>query len=141
LDKDGQTSLLEAFLIASRRTAEFYDTEGRLATEHPLLDDNGDGLGTPPSWFRGVRATKKAKEGAQLDGVRAHQFHLVQNRAERNLPAELRTRRDELELAIAELRQSKGTLKEDDYYQQLEVMVVEMAQLYEKASKQPTPGK
>jgi len=31
LDKDGQTSLLEALLMASRRVAEFYETEGRLA--------------------------------------------------------------------------------------------------------------
>ena len=52
LDKDGQTSLLEAFLIASRRATEFYDAEGRLATEHALLDDNGDGLGTQADWFR-----------------------------------------------------------------------------------------
>ncbi len=44
LDKDGQVSLLEAFLIASRRTLEFYKVEGRIATEHALIDDNGDGL-------------------------------------------------------------------------------------------------
>ncbi len=36
LDKDGQTSLLEAFLTAARRTAEFYQVEGRLATEQPV---------------------------------------------------------------------------------------------------------
>src|ERR1019366_7106008 len=45
LDKDGQTSLLEAFLLASRETQQFYREAGRLATEHALLDDNGDGLG------------------------------------------------------------------------------------------------
>ncbi|MBI1311979.1 hypothetical protein GC176_11860, partial [bacterium] len=39
LDKDGQTSLFEAFLSASRQTEQFYETEGRLATEHALLDD------------------------------------------------------------------------------------------------------
>ena len=44
LDKDGQVSLLEAFLMASRHVAEFYKTEGRLLTEHALIDDNGDGL-------------------------------------------------------------------------------------------------
>ncbi|MEK7996216.1 MAG: hypothetical protein AAB403_20645, partial [Planctomycetota bacterium] len=52
LDKDGQTSLLEAFLTASARVVEFYSAAGRLATEHSLLDDNGDGLGTRPDWFR-----------------------------------------------------------------------------------------
>ena len=43
LDKDGQISLLESFLSASHRTNEFYKTENRLATEHALIDDNGDG--------------------------------------------------------------------------------------------------
>src|SRR2546423_1632058 len=41
LDKDGQTSLLEAFLMASRRVSQFYQIEGRLASEHALIDDNG----------------------------------------------------------------------------------------------------
>ena len=77
LDKDGQVSLLEAYLTACRQVAEFYEQEARLATEHALLDDNGDGLGTPAAWFRGLRATQRAKDGAALDGTRAHQFHLV----------------------------------------------------------------
>jgi hypothetical protein len=33
--------------------AEFYEADGRLATEHALLDDNGDSLGTPADFFRG----------------------------------------------------------------------------------------
>ncbi len=140
LDKDGQTSLLEAYLMASRRTSEFYETEGRLAIEHPLLDDNGDSLGTPPNWFRGVRAVKKAKEGAPLDGLRAHQFHLVRTDSERKLPVELRVKRDDLELAIAQLRESKASLKEDEYYEKLEKMAVEIAQLYEKAAKASSPS-
>ncbi len=69
LDKDDQVSLLEAFLTASKRAEEFYKSDGRLATEHALIDDNGDGLGTPADWFRGVRATKRAKDGAELDGA------------------------------------------------------------------------
>ena len=55
LDKDGQTSLLEAFLKAGHQVEEYYAGEARLATEHALLDDNGDSLGTPAAWFRGVR--------------------------------------------------------------------------------------
>ena len=59
LDKDDQTSVLEAFLYASDQVANFYTQENRLATEHALLDDNGDGLGTPSDWFTRLRATKK----------------------------------------------------------------------------------
>ena len=77
LDKDGQTSLLEAFLTASSRTAEFYKREGRLATEHSLLDDNGDGLGISADWFDGLRPTHAARNGAPLDGPYANQWHLI----------------------------------------------------------------
>ena len=107
LDKDGQVSLLEAYLTASSRVAEYYKTHAQLSTEHALLDDNGDKLGTPPDWFKGVRATRRAKDGAALDGVRAHQFHLVPSVRERTLPVELRQRRDAIELQIAALRPKK----------------------------------
>ena len=137
LDKDGQTSLLEAYLMAARRVKEFYDTEGRLATEHALLDDNGDGFGTPPDWFRGIRAAKAAKDGAALDGLRAHQWHLIRSEAELKLPVEVRAKRDALELSIAKLRDSKKTLAEDDYYQKLEALLLEIARLYESAEKTP----
>jgi hypothetical protein len=130
LDKDGQVSLLEAFLTACRQVDEFYDQEARLATEHALLDDNGDGLGTPAAWFKGLRATQRARDGATLDGTRAHQIHLIASDRERNLPAEVRQRRDELELAIASLREDKPRLSEDEYYTRLETLMVELARLY-----------
>src|ERR1041385_7775889 len=44
-DQDGHTSVLEAFVYANRLTAEFYKQAGRLATEHAMFDDNGDGVG------------------------------------------------------------------------------------------------
>lgn len=130
LDKDGQTSLLEAYLIASRQVAEFYKTEGRLATEHSLLDDNGDGLGTPADWFRGIRAVKRARDGAALDGLRAHQFHLVRSDAEQKMAPDLRAKRDALELQIAKLRDAKSGLPEQEYYRQLEPLLLELARLY-----------
>jgi hypothetical protein len=137
LDKDGQTSLLEAFLMASREVKEFYDIEGRLATEHALLDDTGDALGTPPDWFRGVRASKSAKDGAALDGFRAHQFHLVRSAAELKLAPAVRARRDEIEREIISFRASKAKLSEEEYFQKLEVMLLELSRLYDSAEKKP----
>lgn len=129
LDKDGQTSLLEAFLMASRRVAEFYAADGRLVTEHALLDDNGDGLGTPADWFSGIHATKRAANGASLDGSRASQFCLVRSRQEQAMPVALRARRDELELAVAKLRETRDKYYEDDYYRRLETLLLELAKL------------
>jgi hypothetical protein len=138
LDKDGQISLLEAFLVGSTRVDEYYRTHSQLATEHALLDDNGDRLGTPATWFRGVRATQRAKDGAKLDGTRAHQFHLVPSIRERAIPIEQRRRRDQLELSIATLRDQKDKLAPDEYYNQLEKLMVELAKLYRDTSAAPT---
>ena len=132
LDKDGQTSLLEAFLTASARVAEFYSGEGRLATEHSLLDDNGDGLGTRPDWFRGVRPIQKAADGASLDGYRAAQFQLVRSEAENAMPPELRTRRDQLELQVIKLRDARESFSEDEYFSRLEKLLCDIAQIYEQ---------
>jgi hypothetical protein len=135
LDKDGQVSLLEAFLLAGARTEDFYKSKSRLATEHALIDDNGDKLGTPADWFRGVHATRRVEGGAAPDGARAHQFHLVKNDRERRMPARTRARRDELERAAAELRSRKDQLPEEDYYARLETIMVELARLYHGAKR------
>ncbi|HWB08442.1 MAG TPA: hypothetical protein VG826_04430 [Pirellulales bacterium] len=132
LDKDDETSLLEAFLLAAGRVKEFYDSDARLATEHALVDDNGDRLGTPADWFQGVRATKSAQDGASLDGLRASQFQLVTGSVTQRLTLEARQRRDELEAAVARLRQQKGSLPADDYYAQLEPLLVQTARLYDE---------
>ena len=134
LDKDGQVSLLEAFLKASNQAQEFYRSKSRLATEHALLDDNGDKLGTPADWFRGVRATKRAKDGAELDGLRANQRALVLGDRDARLSPQKRGRRDRIEVEIATLRAKKDALAEDEYYRQLEVLMVELARLYDGAS-------
>ncbi len=133
LDKDDQTSLLEAFLYASAQVAEFYEQENRLATEHALLDDTGDQLGTPADWFRGVRAVRTAKDGATPDGLRANQLCLIRSDREKLLSPQVRVQRDALELKVARLRNQKTQLPEDDYYLRLESLMVALAKLYAAA--------
>lgn len=135
LDKDEQTSLLEAFFMASRRVADFYKDEGRLATEHALIDDNGDGLGTPADWFQGVRAVKKADKGQGVDGRRAHQVHLISNAADQKLSPKQRAKRDELEMAISNLRDRKTQMQKDAYYHELEGLLLQMARLYQESDE------
>jgi len=135
LDKDGQTSLLEAWLAAAQRTADFYKNEDRLATEHSLLDDNGDGLGTPPDWFQGVRVVKKSSTKQVPDGLRAHQIQLVPSATEKGLPPELRDERDKLERELAQLRETKATQPVDEYYAKLEAILVRLAGLYREGAK------
>lgn len=130
LDRDGQVSLLEAYLAAAQRTIEFYAAAMRLATEHALIDDNGDGLGTPADWFKGVRATRRAKEGALADGPRAHQFHLVRSADEQGLEPKVRARRDALELELARWRERKQTVPSGQYQAELRRLLLELASLY-----------
>jgi hypothetical protein len=141
LDKDGQVSLLEAFLVASHSVADFYKTEGRLATEHALLDDNADGMGTQADWFRGVRAVKRAADGSLPDGLRAHQIHLLSSETEQRLSPALRARRNDLELAVLKLRDEKSKLPTDEYYQKLEPLLIELAQLYESSEAEVAADK
>jgi len=140
LDKDGQTSLLEAFLSASHAVSEFYSAAGRLATEHALLDDNGDGLGTPAEWFRGIRPVQKARDDAALDGYRAHQLHLVYSEGETVMPPDVRARRDQLELQVMQLRDTRASLSEEEYFAKLELLLREIARIYEQADKRAPSG-
>ena len=45
LDKNGRTSILEVFSAVSMAVKQHYEQRGQLATEHALIDDNGDGVG------------------------------------------------------------------------------------------------
>ncbi len=132
LDKDGQTSLLEAWLIAARRTQDFYAEAGRLATEHALIDDNADERGTRYDAFRGVRPVART-DGAALDGFRAHQWHLLRGSLERSMPPQLLAERDELEMAVFRLREHRSDFRQDQYYSELEQLLIPLATLYEQA--------
>lgn len=131
LDKDGQTSLLEAFVSASAQVQQYYDQEARLASEHALIDDNGDGLGTPANWYRGVRSTRKAEEGKLPDGLLANQLCVLRSAEEAKIPPEMRARRDALELELARLREQKSSLDEAEYYKQVETIALQLARLYD----------
>jgi hypothetical protein len=45
-NRDGRVSVLEAFEYAVAQVNRVYESDGRLQTEHALLDDNGDREGT-----------------------------------------------------------------------------------------------
>jgi hypothetical protein len=134
LDKDGQTSLLEALVVAAKRVQASFTDAGLLATEHALIDDNGDGLGTDAGAYQGLRPAK-LEGNAAPDGRRAHQIHLLRSAPEKAMPADLRRRRDELELQVLQLRDQRARLSDDEYYRRLEPLVLEIARIYQKADR------
>jgi len=118
-DQDGHISVLEAFNYANRLTAEFYTRAGRLATEHALLEDNGDGVGH----------TKM--EGG--DGLLARATYLdsltVSQAAANATVAKLMRDRTRLESEIAQLIGSKSSMPEADYEKELERLFIELAKV------------
>ena len=135
IDTDGSISLLEAYLAAARKTIEFYRVEKRLATEHALLDDNGDGQGTPVDWFRGLRAIKKSDKGMAVDGEMARRTFLIPPASDAVWTEEMTKQRDLLESRLQALREAKSTMREDDYYNKLEPILLELAMLTRKATE------
>ncbi|MEZ6128262.1 MAG: hypothetical protein R3C59_06250 [Planctomycetaceae bacterium] len=135
IDRDGQTSLLEAWLFSSARTEQYYESDGRLATEHSLLDDNGDGKGIRSELFEGVRVKESVQEKAVVDGKLAKRWHLVRSEAERSLTLEQRNERDRLEEELEQLRRQKADVPETEYLQQLEQILIPLAKLYESAAQ------
>lgn len=118
-DQDGHISVLEAFNYANRLTADFYTRAGRLATEHALLEDNGDGVG-------------HAKlEGG--DGLLARATYLdslsVEQAASNATNAKLMRDRTRLEAEIAQLIARKSVMSAADYEKELERLFVELAKV------------
>lgn len=134
-DNDDQVSLLEAFLHASGEVAEFYKSENRIATEHALIDDNGDSLGSRGEWFEGTTPVQTASPEAKPDGDVAAQRVLVKNEFERLLTPEQRVKRDELERKVVSLRREKDQHEEADYYRELEALLLELSKIYGSVRK------
>ncbi len=135
LDHDGEVSVLEAFLRASADVGDFYQSAARIATEHPLIDDNGDGKGTPPTMFRAARAVGKAKDGSQLDGVLAKRFTLAPAEARLKLTPQEEVERDSIEQELATIRGRQNELEEEAYDQQIEPLLIRLAKIYQAAEQ------
>ncbi|MFO0427272.1 MAG: hypothetical protein ACK526_11970 [Planctomyces sp.] len=138
-DRDGQTSLLEAWQFAARRTADAYAAQGQLATEHSLLDDNGDGRGTRDESKSDARDTRKrnAEKTSPSDGSLASQRYLRPDPVEHSLSAEQRQIRDEQERQIEELRKQQATnpKPEEEYLREMEKLLLPLAEMYESLRK------
>ncbi|MEM9646749.1 MAG: hypothetical protein AAF989_17285, partial [Planctomycetota bacterium] len=136
LDHDDEVSILEAFLKASAETDRFYLDNNRIASEQALLDDNGDGLGTPAKYFDGLRvadAAIDADSGRDPDGRIAWRFTLIPSETSGNWSSEQLTQREQIETKIETLRQNKDDIPEAEYWDQLKGLLLEQAGLYQKA--------
>ena len=118
-DQDGHVSVLESFVYASRLTADFYTRAGRLATEHALLEDNGDGVGHEKA---------EAGEGLLARATLLDSLSLAEATANAN-NAKLLKERTRLEGEIEQLIARKRELPETEYEAALEKLFIELAKI------------
>ena len=119
-DKNGRISMLEAFQYAKAEVARAYEREGLLATEHAMLDDNGDKNGSQTPAATGA----DGKLAAALSlGSAADAAPLPDDPKLRALYLE---RRD-LERRVESLRLLKDSMPPAKYTSELERLVTDLA--------------
>jgi len=118
-DKNKRISVLEAFQFAKAQVAQAYEREGLLATEHPMLDDDGDKKGSAdPSPTAG-------------DGKVAAVLSLG-DAGDEGLPSDPKLRalhleRREMERRVEALRLLKDSMDPARYSSELEKLVTAIA--------------
>lgn len=120
VDKSESISAMEAFQYADRKTAAFYESQKRLATEHAVFEDTGRG--------EAVRAgAAQGREGALLSSLTV--VRIGASQAAMNDPAkrELLAKKEELEQAIDALKYQKAAMDPADYKKQLTDALLQLA--------------
>lgn len=109
-DRNGRISVAEAFEYAKAQVAQAYQKAGTIQTEHAVLDDGSDGK-LASTMF--LSATGPVSANLDLNNPQVR---------------DLVKQRDALEQQIAALKLRKAGLAEDDYNQQLEKLLLSLAQ-------------
>jgi len=127
-DKSDSVSALEAFVYADRKTAAFYASQKRLATEHAEFEDTGKG--------EAVRAAPTdSREGVLMGTFTVVRMGAAQ--AAMNDPAkrELMAKKEELEQKVDGLKYQKAAMEPGEYKKELTEALVELATVQEELDK------
>ena len=118
LDKNGRVSVWEAFAAASMGVRRYYTQRGQLATEHAIIDDNGDGVG-------------REAGGDGTDGSLSSRLYL-----DPDVPGAAPTdealllllqKRATLQIDVDELKQRRLLMTPDEYQQEFERLMIALA--------------
>jgi len=125
-NKSDSISAMEAFTYATKKTAEFYDSQKRLATEHAVFNDRGSG--------------EPVREAGGGQGMLLSNFTLLRlgtSQMVANDPAKraLLAKKDDLEQKIDMLKYQKAAMDPADYKKQLTDALVELAKVQEEMDK------
>lgn len=120
-DKNGRASIWEVFNYASAKVKQWFEERGRLPTERPVLDDDGDGIG-------------REAQNPGRDGTIATAMYLDAGGPGAAVPvgganeALLRTRAD-LEAKIEALKGARTGMAAEAFNAELERLLTELARV------------
>jgi hypothetical protein len=125
LDKNDAISALEAFEYATRKTADFYESQKRLATEHAVFVD---------AEHAAPARAPSAATGAGAALARITLIRLGSSRSAASDPAKrgLLAQKDRLEQRIDTLKYQRAALSPQDYKRQLTEALLELAKVQEE---------
>jgi hypothetical protein len=131
-DKSGSVSAMEAFTYADRKTADFYTSQKRLATEHPQFEDTGKG--------EAVRLTGQGegtvgREGALLSTFTVVRLGAVQAAMNDPVKRDLMTKKETLEQKIDELKYDKAAMEPGEYKKELTAALLDLARVQAQLDK------
>jgi hypothetical protein len=128
VDKNEAISALEAFQFADRKTAEFYTSQKRLATEHAVIEDTGK--------KEAVRTTSTENgEGSLAASFVLLRIGAAQKAANDPAKRAMLDKKEELERKIDLLKYQKAALSADDYKKQLSDALLQLARVQEELDK------
>ncbi|MEX2469983.1 MAG: hypothetical protein WD396_09525 [Pseudohongiellaceae bacterium] len=118
-DKNNRVSMLEAFEYARASVEQWYAEQGRLASEHAGLDDNGDAMFALDP--RADAGDGRLAEIAYIDTLEDDTAGLGEE------ALDLKAKMQELERSIFILRGRKADFLTDVYWQRMEELLVQLA--------------
>ena len=123
LYKSDSISAMEAFAYAQRKTAAFYESQKRLATEHAVFEDTG----------RNEPVREPAKgEGVLLASFTVLRIGAAQKQANDPAKQALLAKKEDLEQKIDGLKFQKAAMDPAEYKQQLTEALVQLAQVQQE---------
>jgi hypothetical protein len=121
-DKNEVITALEAYRYAQQKTSQFYDSQKRIPTEHPMLNDVGKG--------EGVRdPNPQSGQGRFAASFGLVRIGSAQKAAQDPAKQALLKRKQDLEEQIDKLKYQKAAMDTTEYRKQLTALLTDLAKV------------
>ena len=121
-DKNETVTAIEAYRYADQKTTQYYERNKRIATEHAMLEDTGQG--------EAVRnPTSDNGHGLIASRTPLLKIGAAQKAAADPAKQKLLAQKEEVEQKIDQLKYNKAAMAAADYRKQLQVLLVELAKV------------